>query len=104
MTKIPGTFVKYREVFTLVKRIGNVCMFKRERQDGKSRQWEVMKIRQKPERVIDGKTIPAREALPSASEWGKLGKTFMDTPTDRQRAEERYQQWVTESEAQLATA
>jgi hypothetical protein len=43
---------------------------------GEFTQWEAMKIYNRQERIVSGKTVEAHEELPASSAWGVAGKTY----------------------------
>lgn len=64
-----------------VKREGLVAIYERQHVDlgGKDLHYEVVAIKESPERVMGGVTIEARETYPSSEVWGLYGFTCPDS-------------------------
>lgn len=64
-----GAF-RYRQV----ERIGDLAIY-HQTEEGAHRAYEVVKVRQKPERSIMGRTLEASEVYPCSEDWGTYGWT-----------------------------
>lgn len=73
--KLPETFRKYGYDFKLVKRSEKAAIYSQAIKDVVFA-YEVIKIRKLIRQMLpSGVTIPAKEAFPSTSDWGKHGWT-----------------------------
>ena len=79
---IQDSFIKYGDHFKLLERRGKVCIYQRTC-NRQPRGYEVMVILDKPAAFLGGKFIPAGEGLPSASQWGVFGWSYLSCETDR---------------------
>jgi hypothetical protein len=77
MKKAPLIFRHHEGTYRQVKRSGNFAIY----DQGRGSAFEVVHISIMPEQTILGTTYPAREVLPSDSQWGKNGWTFPDLET-----------------------
>lgn len=82
MTQYPTQFRKNSWSYRQLKRTGNVALY----EQGGGCAYEVIRIKQNPERTIKGNVIPPHEAGPGDSEWGRNGWTLATI----QRAEEKF--------------
>ena len=86
---IPYEFKKNGMFFSLQQRSGKVVMYAcRHHETGKPRGFEVMIIQIRPEGRIGGNVIRGGECLPSTSQWGVMGWSFL--PTEEERATARF--------------
>lgn len=67
---LADSYVSHSLTFTLIKRVGDACMFGACRDDGTPREWEIFIVNKWPESTIKGKIYAPREAVPSNEEWG----------------------------------
>ena len=88
---VEKTFKKYGEEFNLMELTKSVCLYSRSRR-GKVKGYEVMIITYRPPVVLGGKQIPGGDSLPSASQWGVFGWSFL--ATELKRATKRYHDTV----------
>lgn len=85
MKKLPEKFRKWGFDWTVLKRKGDVVLLQ---QSGRSfNGYNVAKVREQPEREIGGNIYPAKEAIPSQTEWGIYAWNF---GKDLTLAEERF--------------
>lgn len=77
-------------MFQILRRNGRVVLLEKRKAGGKSRSWEVVKTVVRPSETLMGVFYPEREAMPSSSQWGKLGWTFVRLAD----AEGKYQRLV----------
>lgn len=84
--------------YTLIKREGKIAWYEaRYIRGNKLEGYMVAKIKNQPPSTLKGgHYYPARELLPSKSEFGKLGRFYL--PTSRHIAEDRYNEWVAKRE------
>lgn len=73
---VPYGFKKYGEVFSMMMRNRDVVMYRRYR-NGKLTGFEVLMIRYRHESKIGDNVIKAGECLPSSSQWGTFGWSFL---------------------------
>lgn len=75
---IESTFTKFGDTFTLLARSGDWCVFKRQSvsKPESAAHFELMKLRRGKEWQIGGRTIPAKEAMPSSEQWGIYGFSY----------------------------
>ena len=93
MKPIKKTFSKDGFKFTQLKREGRVCIYSQVPDGGEFRAFEVIIIKYRKERQINGKVLPAQEAYPSDSDWGKMGWTFISLEKAEQRFTEKCQEF-----------
>ena len=82
---IPYEFTKYGDLFQLQVSNGKVAMYQRTR-NGKPRGFEVVLIQTRPDGEINGKPIKGGECLPSASQWGVMGWSYLATEEEKAKA------------------
>jgi hypothetical protein len=82
MTPLPTTFVPDGFEFCQLRRAGQIALFVMARPGSTNQSYEVVIIQQRKEKCFDGRITPAHEALPSPSEWGRLGWTFLGRDFD----------------------
>ena len=87
MVPLPDTYKDHGQVFKLVKRQGPVCMFT----NVTKTEYEVFVVRRhKACKFPNGRSYPAREAVPATSEWGDQSYYCVNL----ERAEMRFRQLV----------
>ncbi len=74
MNTIPSDFTERGFFHQELKRNGEWRLFERSR--GTSVHFEVVRIREKPEREVFGKTVAATEVYPPSESWGSDGFTL----------------------------
>jgi hypothetical protein len=62
--------------FKMLKRIGQLAIFVKQKPDSEDKSFEVVRIRQNKERIMAGQTIPACESMPPSTRWGTDGWTY----------------------------
>lgn len=76
-TELQTEFRKYGSLYTQVKRVGRVVLYRLTR-NGVPKGYEVMVVQKRPPTVMPGgKLLPGGEALPSSSMWGVFGWSFL---------------------------
>lgn len=91
MIPIPQTFTKQGFGHRLLKRLQNIAIFERWHTPKPDKiHFEVVRITDRPDRVVFGNEAPAREVYPPAEQWGTDGFTY----NDRAEAEERFMEMV----------
>ena len=78
MKPIPKTFKQNRFNFELVTRNGQVAMFKKDKPGIDQTWYEVVVLRQEPDKTMFGRFVPAHEVMPRNEEWGANGWTYTD--------------------------
>lgn len=81
MRPLATTFRKDGYQFAILDRVEDVALF--EKRCGDHVSWEVAVVQKYGERTIAGKVVPATEAMPPTSAWGRDGWTL--TTIDRAR-------------------
>jgi hypothetical protein len=71
MQTIPNTFRKHDADFTLVSRQGDVAIYARKSAHMTAFEYEVVIVRRVEAREVFGKQQPAKEILPSDSDFGR---------------------------------
>lgn len=89
MKPLATEFTKDGWHFRQIDRQGRIVTF--EKTKGKAVSYEVVIVQQRKACEIDGRAIPAHEAMPSSESWGCLGYTY----TDRSGAFSRVERLVT---------
>ena len=85
---IPTEFDKYGQHFTQTRRVGNVVQYLRAKVNGEPVGCEVMVIRMRKESVLHGKVMAGGESLPSPSQWGTFGWSYLKGEEDK--ADQRF--------------
>jgi hypothetical protein len=93
MKLLKKTFSKDGFTFTQIKREGRVCIYEQVPDGGEFIAYEVIIIKYKKERQINGKVLPAQEAYPSDSDWGKLAWTLKTLEKAKERFSEKCQEF-----------
>ena len=93
MKKLPVNISNAGFTFTQLKREGRVCIYEQVPDGGEFKAYEVIIIKYRKERQLYGKVLPAQEAYPSDSDWGKLAWTFMSLEEAEERFTEKCQQF-----------
>lgn len=93
MKTIPTIYRLDNIDYVLRKREGDVAIYDCSTGNVR-RSIEVVRIRAKKENSIKGQIIPAREALPSPSEWGRYGWTYAANAAGELLAEAKFALWV----------
>src|SRR5262245_17801879 len=93
---LASSYVHHARQFQLVKRVGDVAMFCAESET--HLEFEVVIVRRQKARIFRGRSFPAAEVVPSASQWGKYGWTYTDSRQTREacreQAESRFKRQV----------
>lgn len=77
MKSLGTAYKKNTFYFEQVERQGQIAIFKQRLRPGVGcLAFEVIRIREEPERIIQGVTIPAHERAPGNEEWGRHGWTY----------------------------
>jgi len=63
--------------FTLLDRQGDLALFKKHKQGHVSPFYELVVVQYQNEYEIGGRTVEARECLPSSEQWGVYGWTLL---------------------------
>lgn len=69
-------FIKNGFCHELLRREGNIAIYKRFKKEHSSPHYEVIKITPHNGYTIAGKNFPPGESYPSSSEWGTKGFTY----------------------------
>lgn len=77
MKTLPLKFKRDNFLFTQRQRVGDIAIYGKRHPDWQEgvETYEIVRIRNLPERVIMGRTIEAGEAYPSSEQWGILAYT-----------------------------
>jgi hypothetical protein len=79
--------------FSLIERKGDFAIFAQYRTDlSKAQNYEVIRIKQVPECVLFGVTVPEHEAGPSNEDWGIKGWTVTSLEKAKELMNEKYEQ------------
>lgn len=80
MKKLPLEISKKGFVYTQVKRIKDVAIYKQKNVDDylKGEWFEVIKIKSHDGMTLGGNYIPPSEMYPSSTQWGVLGFTYQN--------------------------
>lgn len=90
MKKIPNSFKLGGYSFTLLRRAGDVALFKKTK-PGVTPSYEVVIVRRHVGRTIAGIAIQPAEYMPSSDEWGRYGWTDASLEAATRRFEEQLQ-------------
>lgn len=72
--------------FSMVKRVGNVALFRKTKPNHSRLSFEVVIIKTHPAKTLFGRTYPARESMPPSEQWGQAGWSYLN----REAAERRF--------------
>ena len=89
MRLLPEEFTKWGDRFQQVKRDAVAAMYERTSPLGHKTR-EVWIINHQKPGTVFGRDVPERELPPPTSSWGSAGWSFIDTPKDRAKAEEKF--------------
>lgn len=90
MNILATTFTKLGWTFTQVRREGMVAIYTKRKPNWAPdcQDYEVIIVRNRRERLIDGRTIEAHEGYPSDEEWGTYGWSYTNLESAKRRMSE----------------
>lgn len=89
MKPLGTTYRKNTFHYEQIVREGNIAIFKQRLRPGEGcLAYEVIHVRQDPEREIAGVIIPAHERAPGNEDWGKFGFTLPTLESARAKMKE----------------
>ena len=92
MKTLPNTFSKNTFDYQLVSRDGDVAIYSQTMPEtGKLIGYEVFEVQKKEAFSLNGYDYPAKEAVPSANQWGQMAFTVFDLSRAKQRQAELLQ-------------
>ncbi len=101
MKPIPEQFKKYGWIHTLVKRDGEVCLYRKAKigdaTGAEIESWDVIEVQRHGEFSLAGNIFPAAETYPPSESWGCDGFSY---PT-RERANVKFRQMTQNHDAQI---
>lgn len=78
MQTLPTTFRSDGFDFRQLARRGDVALFEKTKPWRTVKEYEVVTIQKLPAKIIYGRHYPEREAMPSASQFGKFGSSHIN--------------------------
>ena len=100
MKILPTTFRSDGFDFELLKRDGDIALFRKTKPRLRFESLEVVVIQRHETFEIEGKLIPASEHLPRSEQWGSAGWSYRDRPS----AERKFNQLISASGFDLPSA
>ena len=92
MKTLPNTFSKNTFDYQLVSRDGDVAIYSQTMPEtGKLIGYEVFEVLKKEAFSLNGYDYPAKEAVPSTTQWGQMAFTVFDLSRAKQRQAELLQ-------------
>ena len=91
MKPLPERFTLDGFDFRQLIRSGAVALFEKRKPGRKLAVWEVVIVQKREAGSIEGKSYPAREVMPSPSDWGDAAWSFSDLARARQKFSELVQ-------------
>lgn len=92
MEKLPVQYVKNTFRYDLISRDGDVSIYSQTMPEtGKLIGYEVFEVKKNPPFSINGYDYPAKEAVPSTTQWGQMAFTVFDLSRAKQRQAELLQ-------------
>ena len=86
MKILPTTFRSDGFYFELLKRDGDIALFRKTKLGFSFETFEVVLVQHHKERIIAGKSIEGGEAMPSSEQWGSKGWTFSEKTSAKRKA------------------
>ena len=91
MKKLPTSITHWKCQWDQIERTGDIALFKQTNIEYGCVHYNVINIRKRKEQVWpNGNVTLARESLPSESEWGIYGQTYMSLLP----AKNKFDEWV----------
>ena len=92
MEKLPVQYVKNTFRYDLISRDGDVSIYSQTMPEtGKLIGYEVFEVQKKEAFSLNGYDYPAKEAVPSTTQWGQTAFTVFDLSRAKQRQAELLQ-------------
>ncbi len=76
MKTLPTTFKHDKFLFRQIDRQGDIALFEKTKGPGRALSYEVVIVQKRKEWAINGKIVPAHEAMPGPESWGIYGWTY----------------------------